>query len=66
MPLIHPFGIKVQLLDVQAVLDEELSELGTETFDAGAFSDWALAYIAAAAGCRFWDKKLLKTESPAY
>ncbi len=37
---------------MQAVFGKEL---GTETSDAGAFSDWALAYVAAAAGCRVWD-----------
>jgi hypothetical protein len=53
MPVVHSFGIKVQLRAVQAVLGVELEN---ETSDPGAFSDWALAYIAAAAGCRFWDK----------
>ena len=57
MPIIHPLGIQVQLLDVQTDFDEEL---WAETPAAGAFSEWALcynSYIAAGEECRFWDNK---------
>ena len=53
-PIVKLLEIQVGLPDVLAVFR---ADAWPEPTAADPFFDWALCYIAAASGCRFWDKK---------
>jgi len=52
MPIYRPFDVQVQLQAVQAAFERNA---WSENPASQPFFDWALLYIAAASGCKFWD-----------